>query len=487
MGKVFAAIDLKSFYASVECAERGLDPLTTNLVVADITRTEKTICLAISPSLKSYGLPGRARLFEVNQKVRDINYQRRLKAPEKTFTGKSSNNELLLEHPELELSFLIAPPRMNKYVKTSQKIYDTYLNFLAPEDIFAYSIDEVFCDLTSYLKLYQLTPAELVTKMITAVYQTTGITATAGIGTNMYLAKVAMDILAKHAEPNSAGARIAELDEASYRQTLWSHQPITDFWRIGPGYAKRLKKHFIYTMGDVARCSLNNEDLLYKEFGVNAELLIDHAWGYECVEIADAKRHQPKNKSLSSAQVLSRPYNYNEARTIVDEMSEVIALEMMTKGYYTDQLVLHISYDITSMQNIQLHPDTTITFDRHGRKKPKSAHGTWRLNRPTDNLTEIRAGFLELFEQSVCPDFTVRRVMLCVANLTPHDQLQPSLIQTSLFDKPLTKSDIQHHNLQSAIMAIRHKYGKNAILRGTNFATGATGKQRNHQLGGHKE
>ncbi len=511
MGKVYAAIDLKSFYASVECAERGLDPLTTNLVVANAERTEKTICLAISPSLKSYGLPGRARLFEVNQKVYDINYSRKLAAPEHRFIGKSINNERLLQHPELELSFLIAPPRMSKYVEVSQKIYDVYLQFLAPDDIFAYSIDEIFCDLTSYLKMYQSSARDLVTKIITAVYQTTGITATAGIGTNMYLAKIAMDILAKHAQPNALGVRIAELDEMSYREQLWHHQPITDFWRIGPGTAKRLRKNFMYTMGDVARCSLNNEDLLYKTFGVNAELLIDHAWGYESVEITDAKRHIPKSKSLNHSQVLAKPYDFAQARTIVDEMSEVITLEMMGKNFTTDQLVLHISYDVSSMSKINLHPDIPITKDRHGRNKPKSAHGTWRLNQHSDLLQEIRAGFLELYDQYVCPDFSVRKVSLTVANLHTNHTHVPRLVQTSLFDNTKTISSMhansskhmqtsygtaiptpqktteQQRNLQIALTAIRQKYGKNAILRGANFADGATGRQRNHQIGGHQE
>lgn len=491
MGKVYAAIDLKSFYASVECAERGLDPLSTNLVVADASRTDKTICLAISPSLKSYGLPGRARLFEVNQKVREINCARRLHAPDHHFVGKSSDYNKLRANPALELSFLVAPPHMSQYVKVSQKIYDVYLQFLAPEDIFAYSIDEIFCDLTSYLKMYQLTPAELITKIITSVYQATGITATAGIGTNLYLAKIAMDILAKHAKPDANGVRLAELDEISYRQKLWAHQPLTDFWRIGPGYKKRLNKNFMYTMGDVARCSLTNPELLYKTFGINAELLIDHAWGYECVEIADAKSHQPKHKSLSSGQVLSSPYDYNKARIIVDEMAETLTLEMMSKGYYTDQLVLHVSYDVSSMKQIHLHPDIPITQDYHGRAKPKSAHGTWRFNNHTNIMTKIRMGFLELYDQYVCPDFSVRKITLCVANLSSHASHKPQLVQKSLFDTsddpPIQKSAQQAQNLQAALMSIRQKYGKNAILRGTNFADGATGRMRNHQIGGHRE
>lgn len=507
MGKVYAAIDLKSFFASAECAARKLDPLNTHLVVADASRTEKTICLAISPSLKSYGLPGRARLFEVYQKVREINYQRLRQAPNRRFTGKSSDHQLLLQHPELELDFIIAPPRMRHYLQTSQEIYKTYLEFIAPDDIFAYSIDEIFCDLTSYLKMYQMSAQDLVTKIISSVYQKTHITATAGIGTNLYLAKIAMDILAKHAEPNSAGVRIATLDELSYRQQLWAHQPITDFWRIGPGYARKLRQHFMYTMGDVARCSLDNSDLLYKLFGINAELLIDHAWGYESAEIPEIKRHQPKNHSLSHGQVLHRPYNFQQARIIVDEMAETLALEMSDKSYYTNQLILHISYDVSSMAKTSLHPDIPITHDRHGRAKPKSAHGTWRLSHPTDNLYSIREGFLELYDQYVCPDFSIRKVALCVANLTPKSSvpMHARLTQTSLFSSPtshstsstsasmsapptrVAQSDQLSQNLQAAITTIRQKYGKNAILRGTNFEQGATGISRNHQIGGHQE
>ena len=493
MEKVFAAIDLKSFYASVECVERDLDPLTTHLVVADASRTEKTICLAISPSLKAYGLPGRARLFEVNQKVREINYGRQQQAPQHIFSGKSFLAPELAKHPEYQLDFIIAKPRMHKYLEYSQRIYQTYLQFVAPEDIFAYSVDEIFCDLTSYLKMYHTTPAELVTKMITAVYQATGVTATAGIGTNMYLCKIAMDILAKHAEPDAAGVRLAELTEQTYREKLWTHQPLTDFWRVGPGYAKRLQQNFMYTMGDVARCSLTSPDLLYKLFGINAELLIDHAWGYENVEIADAKKYQPQSKSLSSGQVLHRPYSYREARVIADEMAESLTLNMARKNYLTDQLVLHVSYDVSSMQKVNLHPDVTITKDRHGRNKPKSAHGTWRLDHPTDSLHAILNGFLELFDQYVCPDFTVRRLNLAVGNLINKADYHPTptLLQTDLFQQ---HQDIEQQlsqeksdqNLQAAIMAIRQKYGKNAILRGTNFEKGATGILRNHQIGGHQ-
>lgn len=491
MNKVYAAIDLKSFYASVECVERGLDPLATNLVVADASRTEKTVCLAVSPSLKSYGLPGRARLFEVISKAKQINAARLLQAPFGTFLGKTSHNPDLQHNPHLALDYIVAPPHMQLYLDYSMRIYQIYLQHVAPEDIFAYSIDEIFCDITSYLKTSGLTPEEFITNIIMQIYRETGIIATAGIGTNLFLAKIAMDILAKHAAPSPAGVRIATLNEHSFRQQLWDHQPITDFWRIGPGYAKRLQQHFMYTLGDVARCSLDNPELLYKFFGINAELLIDHAWGLESVEVPDIRKYQPRNKSLSKGQVLFRPYDFTEARIIVDEMSEVVTLAMMQKEYLTDQLVLHISYDVSSMKASELHPDIPITKDRHGRSKPKSAHSTWRLDHHTDALSAIRQGFLELYDQSVCPDFSIRKVTLCVANLRPKAQILAAkvLTQANLFERtqPKALDEVTNQNLQAALLAIRRKYGKNAILRGTNFEQSATGIARNHQIGGHHE
>ena len=448
MAKAYAAIDLKSFYASVECIERGLDPLTTNLVVADASRTDKTICLAISPSLKSqFGLPGRARLFEVRQRVGNT-----------------------------------------PYIDYSATIYNTYLKYLAPDDILAYSIDEVFCDLTSYLKLYQLSPAELVTKMVSEVYQTTGVTATAGVGTNLYLAKVAMDILAKHAEPNSVGVRIAELDELSFRQKLWVHQPITDFWRIGPGIAKSLRTHCIYTMGDIARCSLNNPELLYQLFGVNAELIIDHAWGYEPTAIADVKNYKPTTRSLSSGQVLHSPYPVDKARVIVAEMADAVALELAVKHLVTDQLVLHVSYDPTSLQSDQAPSHHAIKIDRYGRRIPKSAHGTIRLANKTNLMSALCQNFLKLYEQIVEPKFFVRRLNLGVGELTPAD-LTPPLEQASLFaDEVKTTNDQLEKSarMQDAILAIRQKYGQNAILKGLNFEDGATAINRHRQIGGHR-
>lgn len=367
MSQVFAAIDLKSFYASVECNERGRDPLTTHLVVADESRTDKTICLAISPSLKAYGLPGRARLFEVNQAVKRINYERLQRAPLGTFLGQSTDATELAENPNLALSFIIAPPRMKYYLDYSSKIYNIYLQHLAPSDIFAYSIDEVFCELTSYLKHQHSTPAEFVTNMINDVYQQTHITATAGIGTNLFLAKVAMDIMAKHAEPNAAGARLAKLNETSFKQQLWHHAPITDFWRIGRGYAQRLAAHNLYTMGDVARCSLEKPDFLYQLFGINAELLIDHAWGYENAQIPEIKQHRPVTKSLSSGQVLSCPYDATKAEVVLREMAEGLSLDLVRKNYLTNHLVLVINYDRTSPTSRQ----DQLTSDHYGRRVPK--------------------------------------------------------------------------------------------------------------------
>lgn len=491
MGKVYAAIDLKSFYASVECYERGLDPLITNLVVADQSRTDKTICLAVSPSLKSYGLPGRARLFQINSKVREVNAERKANSPLGIFLGKSPNNKELQRNPNLALDFIIATPRMQYYLDYSSKIYNIYLRHLAPEDIFAYSIDEVFCDLTSYLKMPGLSPAEFVTKIITEVERETGITATAGIGTNMFLAKVAMDILAKHAEPNSAGVRIAELDEMRFREKLWNHQPITDFWRIGRGYAKRLAARDIYTMGDVARCSIENEDLLYGLFGVNAELLIDHSWGWECVGIQDVKQHHPEHQSLSSGQVLSCPYTFEQAEVIVKEMTESLSLELVKKGLVTDSVTLVIEYDRKN------HSQNSV-IDRYNRRVPKLAQGTLRLDRYTSSTKLLTQSFLKLYHTQVNPAFTIRKVTLAANNLASefvltHSESEP--IQTDFFtnyaalerqQKIEYKNQYREKQVQKAILKIRARYGKNSILRGINFEDGATGKSRHHQIGGHR-
>lgn len=499
MEKVYAAIDLKSFYASVECHERSLDPLTTNLVVADRSRTDKTICLAISPSLKSYGLGGRARLFEVVAKVRDINYQRQRNAPGHKFVAKSTDHAELLKHPEFELDFITATPRMQFYLDYSNRIYQTYLQFVAPEDIYAYSIDEVFCDITSYLHMHQATPEEFVTKILQAVYQTTGITATAGIGSNLFLAKVAMDIVAKHTPANSAGVRIASLNEMSFREQLWSHQPITDFWRVGRGYAKTLANHGMYTMGDVALCSTYHEDLLYKLFGVNAELLIDHSWGYECVGISDAKNYRPETKSLSSGQVLNRPYNFREAETIIKEMAEQLSMELTQKNFFTDQLVLHINYDRSNFNDTQAISSYqgALKRDHYGRLVPKPAHGTIRLPVKSQTCAAIIAAFVKLYQQIVQPNFTIRRITLCAQNLTnPHTCASAKhYTQIDLFTNPdeliqqemaEAEADQRASRMQAAILKIRQKYGKNAILRGLNFDPGATMINRNHQIGGHR-
>lgn len=374
--KIYIAIDLKSFYASVECKERGLDPLTTNLVVADSSRTEKTICLAVSPSLKSYGISGRARLFEVIEKVREINIERKINAPNKSFAGSSYDDIALKKNSDLELTYIVAPPRMAYYMKYSTDIYNIYLKWFSEEDIIVYSIDEVFIEITHYLKKYNMSPRQLVTKVIKDVYEQTGITATAGIGTNLYLCKIAMDIVAKHSKPNENGVRIAGLDEMTYRRLLWNHRPLTDFWRVGKGYAKKLEQHGIYTMGDVARTSLNNEELLYKLFGINAELLIDHAWGWEPCTIPEIKAYIPENNSISSGQVLHRPYNYEETKLIVKEMTELLTLDLVRKKLVTNQIVLTIGYDIENLMNRNISEiyKGEITVDRYGRKVPKHAH-----------------------------------------------------------------------------------------------------------------
>lgn len=377
---IYIAIDLKSFYASVECQKRGLDPITTNLVVADSSRTEKTICLAVSPSLKAYGIPGRARLFEVVQKVKEVNIERKRKAPNQTFTGSSYDDIALKKNTDLELSYIIAPPRMAYYMKYSTDIYNIYLKWFSSEDIYVYSIDEVFIDVTHYLKTYNMRARELITKVIQDVYDNTGITATGGIGTNLYLCKVAMDIVAKHVQPNKNGVRIAGLDEMTYRKLLWGHRPITDFWRVGKGYAKKLEAHRIFTMGDIARTSIQNEELLYKLFGINAELLIDHAWGWEPVTLEHIKAYKPITNSISSGQVLHCPYNYEQTKLIVKEMAELLTLDLVEKNLVTNQIVLTIGYDIENLTDpfISNLYKGEITEDRYGRKIPKHAHRNYK-------------------------------------------------------------------------------------------------------------
>ena len=491
MERVYASIDLKSFYASVECMERGLDPLTTNLVVADSSRTEKTICLAVSPSLKKYGIPGRARLFEVNEKVRNVNFKRRLKANNNKFIGKSYDDTKLENNNSLELDFIIAKPRMAYYMKYSTDIYNVYLKYISPDDIFSYSIDEVFCDLTSYLKTYNVTAKELVSKIIMDVYRTTGITATAGIGTNMFLCKVAMDILAKHTEPDCNGVRIAILDERSFRKKLWSHTPITDFWRVGKGYSKSLERYGIYTMGDVARCSILNEDLLYRLFGVNAELLIDHSWGWECTTISDIKGCRPESKSISSGQVLSCPYNYEKSRLILKEMVDLLVLDMVGKKYLTDMLVLTVDYDVENLKYNSNFKEK-LKEDRYGRMVPKPAHGTFRLENMTSSTMTIMDGFLKLFDKIVNKDLLIRKINICVGNLLREDKISTSYEQLDFFtdieEKLKQDEKLQKEKkLQETVIGIKNKYGKNAIIKAFNLEEGATTLSRNRQIGGHSE
>ena len=535
--RMYIAIDLKSFYASVECVERGLDPLTTNLVVADASRTEKTICLAVSPSLKAYGISGRARLFEVVQRVKEVNAERRAKLHGRDFAGSSCQAETLQMDDSLEVSYIAAPPRMAEYMKVSTRIYQIYLKYVAPEDMHVYSVDEVFIDVTDYLDTYQKTAHELAMTMIKDVLDMTGITATAGIGTNLYLAKIAMDIVAKHMPADENGVRIAELDEQSYRRILWTHEPITDFWRVGHGYAKRLHAQGLYTMGDVARCSIGketdyyNEDLLYKMFGVNAELLIDHAWGWEPCTIPQIKAYRPSNNSVSSGQVLQQPYDYEKTKIIVREMTESLVLDLVSKSLVTDQVVLTIGYDIENLTD----PDRAkayrgpVKVDHYGRKVPKHAHGTGNLDGYTSSTQHIMDVMMRLFDRIVNPTLLTRRITVVANHVVPESSVEKATAtQMDLFSdyhleleepdsaevsqqkklsfggKDLSSgttesnSDFQsmleetenvrrkERKLQEAMLSIQKKYGKNAILKGTNLKEGATTMERNKQIGGHK-
>jgi len=503
--KTYIAIDLKSFYASVECKERNRDPLTTNLVVADKSRTEKTICLAVTPSLKSYGIPGRPRLFEVVQKVREANNKRRWKAPNRTFNGSSDDMAELDANPALEIDYIVAPPRMAYYMEYSTKIYNVYLKYVAPEDIFPYSIDEVFMDVTDYLQTYRMTARELAMTMIQDVLKTTGITATAGIGTNMYLCKIAMDIVAKHIEPDKNGVRIAELDEMSYRKKLWSHRPITDFWRVGKGYAKKLEEHGLYTMGDIARCSIGkpnelyNEELLYKLFGINAELLIDHAWGYEPCTMEQVKAYKPETNSVSSGQVLHCPYDYDKAKLIVKEMTDQMVLDLVDKGLVTDQLVLTIGYDIENLSNPNLKNQYKgeITIDRYGRKVPKHAHGTANLKKKTFSTRLITNAVMDLYDRIVDEHLLVRRITITANKLVDEKSVKQEneYQQLDLFTDYEAQRKKQaeeeeklerERRMQEAMLSIKKKFGKNAVLKGMNLEEGATAKDRNEQIGGHK-
>ncbi len=497
--KIYAAIDLKSFYASVECVERNLDPLTTNLVVADPSRTEKTICLAVTPSLKAYGVPGRARLFEALSIIKSVNYEKQKAAPNGKFVGSSANSVELSVNPYLAVDFIVAPPRMALYVEYSARIYEVYLRHIAPEDIHVYSIDEVFIDLTAYLGRSKISPREFVKMLITEIRETTGITAAAGIGTNLFLCKVAMDITAKHITEDKDGVRIAELDEMSYRRTLWNHRPLTDFWRVGRGYAKQLESHGMYTMGDVARCSLHGEDLLFGLFGINAELLIDHAWGYEPCTIADIKSYKPSTNSISSGQVLHQPYDFEKTKLIVHEMTDMLVLDLVEKGLVTNQLVVIIGYDSENLVNKD--SDTgyngEVTTDYYGRKVPKHTRLTVNFEKHTSSARLITGKVLEAFDLKVNPELYSRRITVTACNVISEIEAseKQTPVQLDIFTdyKELEKRQLveeeslkKEKNKQKALIEIKNKYGKNAILKGMNFTEGATAKDRNSQIGGHK-
>lgn len=546
MSKIYISIDLKSFYASVECMERGLDPLNTNLVVADASRTQKTICLAVSPSLKAYGIPGRARLFEVEQKVKEANARRQTRAPKNILDGKSVFATELNENPCLAIDYIAAKPRMALYMSKSTQIYDVYLRYIAPEDIYAYSVDEVFIDASGYLKTYGLNAHDFARLLVREVFKETGITATAGIGPNLYLCKIAMDIGAKHTEADADGVRIAELDEYSYRRLLWDHRPITDFWRVGRGYAKKLAKKSIFTMGDIARCSLGtssdyyNEDLLYKMFGVNAELLIDHAWGYEPCTLAEVKSYRPQRKSLVSGQVLQNAYTYDKTRIVVREMMELLALDLVDKGLLTNQIVLTIGYDIENLSDPERRKayKGEITVDGYSREIPKHAHGTGNLPFSTASTKLTTDCVLEVFDRVVDESLLTRRISITANNLVLESEYkresevasaEPE--QLSMFDmlarggapqerEPASSKDNSSYSergeekprdsvvaesisgsaaseksedalekekqVQEAMLKIKKRFGKNAILKGTNLQEGATAKERNAQIGGHK-
>ena len=486
---------MKSFYASVECVERGLDPLTTNLVVADLSRTEKTICLAVTPALKAWGISGRARLFEVVQRVEEVNAQRLRSAPGRQFSGSSPDDTALKADPGLALDYIVAPPRMAHYMAWSTKVYNVYLKYVAPEDIHNYSIDEVLMDVTNYLAACGLSARELAMRMILDVLETTGITATAGIGANLYLCKIAMDIWAKHTKPDANGVRIAQLDERSYRRLLWEHRPLTDFWRVGRGYADKLEAHGLYTMGDIARCSLTNEDLLYKLFGVNAELLIDHAWGWEPCTMADIKAYKPESRSIGSGQVLQRPYRCDEARLVVREMADQLALDLVDKRLVTDQLVLTVGYDIENLKGRSYQGE--VTTDRYGRAVPKHAHGTANLEEYTASTRRIVAAALELFDRVIDPGLLVRRLYLTATRAASEESApdKKAFEQLDFFTdyhaaeerRAQEAADLEREKkMQRAMLDIKKRFGKNAILKGMNLEEGATARERNNTIGGHR-
>ncbi len=495
MDRTYIAIDLKSFYASVECVERGLDPLTTHLVVADVSRTEKTICLAVTPALKAYGVSGRARLFEVVQKVSEINAQRRLLAPGRTLTGKSTDEEALRRDPSLALDYLAAPPRMALYMQTSARIYGIYLRYVAPEDMHVYSIDEVFIDATPYLRTYGLDGPGFARMLIREILRETGITATAGIGTNLYLCKVAMDIVAKKIPPDESGVRMAVLDEMTYRQLLWDHQPLTDFWRVGSGIARRLARYGMYTMGDVARCSLGrpgepqNEELLYRLFGVNAELLIDHAWGAEPCTMADIKAYRPEVNSISSGQVLTCPYTWEKAGLVLREMADGLSLSLVERGMVTGQLTVTVGYDRESLAGNTDYRGP-VTVDHYGRRVPKQAHGTVNLPRKTASTRLITQAVMALYTEITDPSLLVRRLTIG-CGLIPEDAAAEDSPQLDLFTDMAAQQRedaalAREKQRQKAMLAIKRRFGKNAILRGMDLEEGATAPARNSQIGGHR-
>ena len=505
--RIYIAIDLKSFYASVECMERRLDPLKTHLVVADESRTEKTICLAVSPSLKAYGISGRARLFEVVQRVKEVNEERRREAPGRRLTGSSWVDKEVKENPSLALDYIVAKPRMAYYIEYSTRIYDIYLKYVSAEDIHVYSIDEVFIDATDYLDTYGLTPHDFAMTMIRDVLRTTGITATAGIGTNLYLCKIAMDIVAKHLPADKDGVRIAELDEAGYRRQMWTHRPLTDFWRVGRGYARKLEAEGLFTMGDIARCSVGkkgdyyNEDLLYRLFGVNAELLIDHAWGWEPCTIGEIKAYRPASNSLSAGQVLSRPYTCEKARLIVREMTDGLALDLVSKKLVTDQLALTVNYDIENLQDPgrRSRYRGPVTWDFYGRETPKPAHGSVNLGAPTSSTRKITEAMMGLFDRIVDPSLLVRRLTVAANHTVDEGQARADgaarSVQLDMFTDYEAEARRQaeaeaarerERRQQEVVLAIKEKYGKNAILRGMNLEEGATARDRNDQIGGHR-
>ncbi len=495
--RVYLAIDLKSFYASVECIRRNLDPLTTNLVVADESRTEKTICLAVTPSLKAYGIPGRARLFEVIQKVREINARRLLSAPGHVFAGSSWRDPDVRANPSMELSYLVAPPRMALYMEESARVYQVYLEFLSPEQIHPYSIDEVLMDVTDYTAFHRCSPRALAERILQRVREETGLTATAGIGTNLYLAKVAMDIVAKHIPPDADGVRIAELDELSYRKLLWEHRPLTDFWRVGRGSERRLQSIGLFTMGDVARCSLSQrgEDSLYRLFGVNAELLIDHAWGWEPCTMEAIKAWRPETHSICSGQVLSCPYDFEGGKLIVREMAELLSMDLVAKDLAADQVTLTVGYDRESLASPELRGRYAGPTERnhYGVEVPKSAHGTASLPRYTSSARLITRAVTDLYDRIVHPDLLVRRVTLAAGHVVEEsgEEARQEPEQLSLFDtpaeeKPDEKALERERRMQKAVLAMQQKYGKNAILRGMNLLDGATTRDRNRQIGGHR-